>query len=59
MGTPIFYMGTQENGGTFTDSAGKQEFAGDGEIGMLDWGAVREDQFRDIPFLAALRDELS
>jgi hypothetical protein len=39
MGTPIFYMGTQENGGNFTDSAGKQEFAGDGEIGMLDWGA--------------------
>lgn len=39
MGTPIYYMGVQENGGTFTDSAGKQEFDGPGEIGMLDWGA--------------------
>ena len=39
MGTPIYYMGTQENGGTFTDAAGKQEFDAPGEIGMLDWGA--------------------
>ena len=39
MGTPIYYMGVQENGGTFTDRAGKQEFDGPGEIGMLDWGA--------------------
>lgn len=39
MGTPIYYMGVQENGGTFTDRAGKQDFDGPGEIGMLDWGA--------------------
>ena len=39
MGTPIYYMGTQENGGKFTDAAGKMEFEGPGEIGMLDWCA--------------------
>ena len=39
MGTPIYYMGTQENGGKFTDAAGKMEFDGPGEIGMLDWCA--------------------
>jgi hypothetical protein len=38
-GTPIFYMGVQANGSTFLDSAGKMDFAGAGEIGMLDWGA--------------------
>jgi hypothetical protein len=29
----------QSNGSTFTDAAGKQDFEGPGEIGMLDWGA--------------------
>ena len=47
MGTPIYYMGTQENGGKFTDAAGKMEFEGPGEIGMLDWCASsRSDTHR-------------
>lgn len=39
MGTPIFYVGVQENGGPFLDASGKMDFQGPGEIGMLDWGA--------------------
>ena len=27
--------------------------------GKLDWNAVREDQYRDIPFLRNLRGELA
>eukprot|EP01052_Picozoa_sp_SAG31_P015328 SAG31_NODE_982_length_10556_cov_18.203883_8_plen_586_part_00 len=37
-GSPIFYLGVQENGSALTDGAGRNDFAGPGEMGMLDWG---------------------
>ena len=47
-------MGTQENGGTFTDAAGKQDFDGPGEIGMLDWGAYTPSAASTVPRLEGL-----
>ncbi len=39
--TTVYYIGLQANGSKFLDQAGTNEFAGPGEIGMLDWGAWR------------------
>jgi hypothetical protein len=50
---------SQANGSKFLDSAGKNDFAGPGEIGMLDWGAFAPNGAAGAQGTKALRGKLS
>ena len=54
-GSPIFYLGLQENGGKFLDDAGRNDFAAPGEIGMLDWGAFAPNGLAGATGVKALK----
>ena len=54
-GSPIFYLGLQANGSKFLDAAGKNDFEGLGEIGMLDWGAFAPNGLAGAKGVKALK----